>query len=33
LRNIHMFHCYIFLVKYVCPICILFIFLHQFGLL
>jgi NSS family neurotransmitter:Na+ symporter len=27
------FHFYIFLVKYVCPICILFIFLHQFGLL
>ena len=27
------FHFYIFLVKYVCPICILFIFLHQFGLI
>ena len=27
------FHLYIFLVKYVCPICILFIFLHQFGLI
>ena len=27
------FHVYIFLVKYVCPICILFIFLHQFGLI
>ena len=27
------FHVYIFLVKYVCPICILFIFLHQLGLL
>jgi NSS family neurotransmitter:Na+ symporter len=24
---------YIFLVKYVCPLCILFIFLHQLGLL
>ena len=33
LRNEHLFHSYIFLVKYVCPICILFIFLHQFGLL
>ena len=27
------FHLYIFLVKYVCPICILFIFLHQLGLI
>jgi NSS family neurotransmitter:Na+ symporter len=27
------FHFYIFLVKYVCPVCILFIFLHQFGLI
>ena len=27
------FHLYLFLVKYVCPICILFIFLHQFGLI
>jgi len=27
------FHVYLFLVKYVCPICILFIFLHQLGLL
>ena len=27
------FHLYIFLVKYVCPLAILFIFLHQFGLL
>ena len=27
------FHFYLFLVKYVCPICILFIFLHQFGLI
>ena len=33
LRNVTLFHFYIFLVKYVCPICILFIFLHQFGLL
>ena len=33
LRNGRLFHFYIFLVKYVCPICILFIFLHQFGLL
>jgi len=33
LRNGRMFHFYIFLVKYVCPICILFIFLHQFGLI
>ena len=27
------FHLYLFLVKYVCPVCILFIFLHQFGLI
>ena len=27
------FHLYIFLVKYVCPVAILLIFLHQFGLL
>ena len=27
------FHLYIFLVKYVCPVCILFIFLHQLGLI
>ena len=27
------FHLYIFLVKYVCPLCIIFIFLHQLGLL
>ena len=27
------FHLYIVLVKYVCPICILFIFLHQLGLI
>ena len=33
LRNGTLFHIYLFLVKYVCPICILFIFLHQFGLL
>lgn len=33
LNNGTLFHVYIFLVKYVCPICILFIFLHQFGLL
>ena len=33
LRNEHIFHAYLFLVKYVCPICILFIFLHQLGLL
>ena len=33
LRNGSLFHFYLFLVKYVCPICILFIFLHQFGLL
>ncbi len=25
------FHFYLFLVKYVCPLCILFIFLHQLG--
>ena len=33
LRNAGLFHFYIFLVKYVCPVCILFIFLHQLGLL
>ena len=33
LRNGRLFHFYLFLVKYVCPLCILFIFLHQFGLL
>jgi NSS family neurotransmitter:Na+ symporter len=27
------FHLYLFLVKYICPLCILFIFLHQFGLI
>ena len=25
------FHLYIFLVKYLCPVCILLVFLHQFG--
>jgi NSS family neurotransmitter:Na+ symporter len=33
LRVKHFFHLYLFLVKYVCPLCILFIFLHQLGLL
>ena len=33
LRDVSIFHFYIFLVKFVCPICILFIFLHQLGLL
>ena len=33
LDNGGLFHIYLFLVKYVCPICILFIFLRQFGLL
>lgn len=27
------FHTYIFCMKYVCPVCILLIFLHQFGLI
>lgn len=27
------FHLYIFCVKYVCPICIMMIFLHQFGII
>jgi NSS family neurotransmitter:Na+ symporter len=27
------FHCFIFLVKYICPLAILIIFLHQLGLL
>lgn len=27
------FHLYLFLIKYICPLAILFIFLHQFGLL
>jgi len=33
LRQVGLFHFYLFLVKFVCPVCILFIFLHQFGLL
>jgi len=33
LRNVRVFHIYLFLVKYVCPLCILFIFLHQLGLI
>jgi NSS family neurotransmitter:Na+ symporter len=33
LHNGTLLHFYIFLVKYVCPVFILFIFLHQFGLL
>ena len=33
LRVTRFFHVYLFLVKYVCPLCILFIFLHQLGLL
>lgn len=28
-----LFHVYIFCVKYVCPVCILMIFLHQFGII
>ena len=31
LDNCGLFHVYLFLVKYVCPVCIMFIFLHQFG--
>ena len=31
LDNGRLFHFYLFLVKYVCPMCILFIFLHQLG--
>lgn len=31
LRNGTLFHIYLLLVKYVCPVCILFIFLRQFG--
>lgn len=27
------FHTYLFVVKYICPVCILLIFLHQFGLI
>ena len=30
---IRLFHCYIFLIKYVCPLAILLIFLHQLELL
>ena len=33
LRVSRYFHLYLFLVKYICPLCILFIFLHQLGLL
>ena len=33
LRIGRFFHLYLFLVKYVCPLCILFIFLHQLGLI
>ena len=33
LRVTRLFHVYIFLIKYVCPICILWIFLHQLGLI
>ena len=29
----HFFHLYIFLIKYICPLCILWIFLHQLGLI
>ena len=29
----YFFHLYLFIVKYVCPICILLIFLHQFNLI
>ncbi len=32
-RYIRLFHCYIFLVKYICPLAILLIFLHQLKLL
>ena len=28
-----LFHTYLFCIKYVCPVCILLIFLHQFGLI
>ena len=31
LRNGTLFHIYLLLVKYVCPVCILFIFLRQLG--
>jgi NSS family neurotransmitter:Na+ symporter len=33
LRNVGLFHFYLFLVKYICPLAILIIFLHQLGLL
>lgn len=33
LRVSHLFHVYIFLIKYVCPIAILWIFLHQLELI
>ncbi len=33
LNNLRLMHFYLFLVKYVCPLLILFIFLHQFGLI
>ena len=33
LRVGRFFHLYIFLVRYVCPLCILWIFLHQLGLI
>jgi NSS family neurotransmitter:Na+ symporter len=33
LRVTTFFHIYLFLVKYVCPLCILWIFLHQLGLI
>jgi len=33
LLNARFFHLYIFLVKYVCPLCILWIFLHQLELI
>ena len=33
LRVGRFFHIYLFLVKYICPLCILWIFLHQLGLI
>ena len=33
LRNGGLYQLYMFLIKYVCPLCILFIFLRQLGLL
>ncbi len=33
LHNVRLFHVYLFLVKYVCPLCILWIFLHQLDLI